>query len=110
MVGRLVARDLPFSTQAIDLTLAITPTFPLAEGWTVSGKTGTGFQRRPDGTNDRDRQLGWFIGWARQGARTVIFARLIEDSGPEPVSAGLRARDTMLADVPVLLRQANGRP
>lgn len=109
MVRRLVARDLPFSAQAIDLTLAVMPTFPLAEGWTVSGKTGTGFQRRPDGTYDRDRQLGWFIGWARQGARTAVFARLLEDSGPEPVSAGLRARDTMLADLPALLRPADGR-
>ena len=110
MVRRLVRRELPFSPQAIDLTMSIVPTFPLANAWTVWGKTGTGSQRRPDGTNDRDRQFGWFVGWARQGPRTVVFARLLEDDGPEPVSAGLRARDSMLADLPVLLRQTDGRP
>ncbi len=108
IVRRLIKRELPFSAQAMDNTLSIMPTFPSENGWTVWGKTGTGSRRRPDGTNDPERQFGWFVGWARRGPRTVIFARLIEDDRPDAVSAGPRARDSMLTDLPVLLHETAG--
>lgn len=74
-----------------------------AGGWRVSGKTGTGFQLRPDGTSDPDRQVGWFVGWAQRQGTTLVFARLIEDEERSVgVRAGLRARDTLLADWPGL--------
>jgi beta-lactamase class D len=64
----------------------------------MSGKTGTGFQRRADATTDPDRQVGWFVGWATREGRMVVFARLLEDEQPERVNAGLRARDALLSD------------
>ncbi|MFN8061664.1 MAG: penicillin-binding transpeptidase domain-containing protein, partial [Vicinamibacterales bacterium] len=93
----------PFSTRAHDLTMATMPSFA-ADDWTVFGKTGTGNVRRADGTLDDDRAFGWFVGWARRGDRTVVFARLLKDDGPNEVAAGLRARSSMLADLPGLLR------
>lgn len=100
---RLWNRRLPVSAESIDKTLAIMPPFPLADGWTAYGKTGTGFERKPDGSPDRDRQFGWFVGWAIKGERTVLFARLIKDDRKTEGYAGPRARDAMLADLPALL-------
>ncbi len=45
-------------------TIASMPVFPAGGGWTVRGVTGTGFQRMADGARDRNRQFGWFVGWA----------------------------------------------
>jgi beta-lactamase class D len=96
-VRRLLRRELPVSRAAIDQTMAIMP-MASTGGWHVRGKTGTGLSRRADGSNDGDRQIGWFVGWARRAQQTLVFARLVEDEHAEPVRAGLRARDSLLAD------------
>ena len=100
-VRRLIRRELPVSLSAIDWTMAIMPV-AMSGGWRISGKTGTGFQRRADGTSDSDRQVGWFVGWAQREGRTLVFARVIEDQRREDVRAGLRARDALVADWPAL--------
>ena len=101
-VRRMIRRQLPVSRAAIDRTMALMPV-AVTGGWRVSGKTGTGFVRRADGTNDPDRQVGWFVGWATREGRTVVFARLLEDEWPERVNAGLRARDALLGDWAALM-------
>ena len=98
----LILRDLPFSAEAVEKTIASMPVFPARGGWTVRGVTGTGFQRKSDGTRDPNRQFGWFVGWAERGASRVVFVRLVEDEGPERVPAGIRAHDTLLAELPGL--------
>jgi beta-lactamase class D len=100
---RLLKRELPVSAQARDMTMAIMPAFA-SEGWAVRGKTGSGFQRGQDGKPDRSRQFGWFVGWAERGNRTVVLARLIRDERKESSVASFRARDSLLADLPALLR------
>jgi len=80
-------------------TRAVVPAFPLPGGGTVHGKTGAGLIRRPDGTLDRSRYFGWFVGWAEIGRRRLAFARLIEDESQETIPAGFRARDAMLAEL-----------
>jgi len=102
-VRMLLLRDLLFSAEAVEKTIASMPVFPAGGGWTVRGVTGTGFQRMADGTRDRNRQFGWFVGWAERAARRVVFVRLVEDEGPERVPAGVRARDTVLAEFPGLV-------
>ena len=101
-VRRMIRRELPVSRAAIDRTMAIMP-MASTGSWRIHGKTGTGSQRRPDGTNDSDRQVGWFVGWAQRDGRTLVFTRVIEDERPERVRAGLRARDMLLADWPTLV-------
>ena len=101
-VRRMIRRQLPVSRAAIDRTMALMPV-AVTGGWRVSGKTGTGFVRRADGSNDPDRQVGWFVGWATREGRTVVFARLLEDGWPERVNAGLRARDALLGDWAALM-------
>ena len=99
---KLVNRQLPVSPRALDMTLVIVETIPAAGGWTVQGKTGMAYPRLPNGEFDMAHPYGWFVGWAKQGARTVVFARLIQDDKPEPGTAGVRARDALLAKLPRL--------
>jgi beta-lactamase class D len=102
---RLVRRELPVSRSATARTMAIMSSKDV-DGWRISGKTGTGLRRLDDGTNDRARQVGWFVGWATRNGRTLVFARLIEDDQTESVRAGWRARDTLFADWATLMAQA----
>jgi beta-lactamase class D len=99
---KLLAYKLPASRAAHDATLAIVPVFPPANGWTVHGKTGTGRLRNAD-AKDPDRQFGWFVGWAEKGGHRIVFARLIKDDEAIQSFAGPRARDALLAELPVLL-------
>lgn len=99
----LLAYKLPFSKMAIDRTLFIMPTFPLADGWVVSGKTGNDFLRKPDGERDRDRQFGWFVGWAEKNGRKLVFAELIKDEVKIEEPASGRARADILAFLPGLI-------
>lgn len=100
---RLLKRELPVSAKAYDMTLAVMPTFPLSDGWTAYAKTGSGFQPSPNGSPNRDRQFGWFVGWAQKGESRILFARLIRDERKETSVASFRARDSLLADLPALI-------
>jgi beta-lactamase class D len=100
---KLLTYHLPVSWAAHDATLAIIPVFPLANGWTAHGKTGTGFQPGADGVNDPNRQFGWFVGWAEKSGHRIVFVRLIKDDAAIQGPAGLRARDALLAELPALL-------
>lgn len=81
------------------------PGCPAGDGWTVTGKTGSGFQRQPDGTLDRSLALGWFVGWASKAGRTVIFTNLLLDKSPQPGYGGLRCRDAFLDALPTLVKE-----
>ncbi|WP_052003405.1 class D beta-lactamase [Microvirga sp. BSC39] len=100
---RLLKGELPVSAKAHDMTLAVMPTFPLPDGWTAHAKTGSGFQPSRDGSPNRERQFGWFVGWAQKGERRILFARLIRDERKETSVASFRARDSLLADLPALI-------
>lgn len=97
---RLLSRKLPASPQAVAQTLAIIETSALPGGWTVSGKTGAAYPRRADGSFDRARSWGWFVGWAGKGDRSLIFARLNQDEKREKGSAGIRAKREFLRQWP----------
>lgn len=99
-VGRFVRRELPVSAHAYEMTEAIIEKHDLPNGWTVSGKTGAGFSVKKDGTANRNRPFGWYVGWATKGDRTVVFARLREFSKRQKMSPGLGARDEMLEKLP----------
>ena len=102
-LGRLGRGELPASAEAQALAVAVQPVFTVADGWVVRGKTGNGYQRRADGSLDEARQIGWFVGWAERNGRRITFARLLKDSGPRQGPASFAARDSLLADLPILL-------
>lgn len=100
---RLGRGELPVSAESQRRTVEILPVLALPDGWTARGKTGTGFQRGADGATRRDRQLGWYVGWAERDGRRIAFARLVMDEAKVPGAAGPRARDSLAADWPALV-------
>ncbi len=100
---KLLKHDLGVSEEAYKMTEAILPSFPAADGWTVTGKTGSGFQKKPDGTLDRTMHIGWFVGWATKEDRRVIFAELLIDEKPQEGYGGLRARKALIEALPQIV-------
>lgn len=94
---KVVNRQLGVKDRAYEMTSAITKIADGPAGWDVHGKTGT--SGRSGGA------LGWFVGWASNGQQTFVFARLIQDDESQPTAtpAGVRARESLLADLPHLV-------
>ncbi|KVE42077.1 OXA-42 family class D beta-lactamase [Burkholderia sp. BDU5] len=102
-LSKMLNRKLPVSAKAIDMTEQIVDTTTLADGAVVHGKTGMAYPLLADGTRDEAHGFGWFVGWITRGKETLVFARLTQDEGKQPVSAGIRTRDAFLRDLPQLL-------
>lgn len=100
---RVVNRNLPLTPKAYDTTARLLKLQTLPGGWEIYGKTGTAAPVLPDGRDDHARTYGWFVGWATKGQRTVVFARLVLEPAQEGSSAGPRARETFLRDLPARL-------
>ena len=94
----LINRQLPVQPHAIDMTLAVVESWQTPGGWVVSGKTGSAYPRLADGSLDRTKGWGWFVGWAQHDGSTIVFAQLNQDERRESVSGGLRARDLLLGE------------
>lgn len=101
---RLLTLQLPISQRAVEATVAIVEQAKLVDGWAIAGKTGSAYPRRADGSFDRARGWGWYVGWAVKGDRRVVFARLDQDERRHAQSGGLRARDALLAAWPAIAR------
>lgn len=92
-LGKVVNRQLGVSAHAYAMTAQLTQWRQSPEGWRINGKTGTG-----DG-------YGWYVGWASKGARTYVFARLIQKEKTDAANAptGVLARDGLLEEFPALV-------
>ncbi|UVK45653.1 class D beta-lactamase [Mesorhizobium sp. AR07] len=100
---KLLARKLPVSAKAYDMTNAIIPTFKAGD-WTVQGKTGsTGLRNEADKIQDK-RSLGWFVGWAQKDGHQIVFARLVVDTSRTDMPKGLKTRASFLKDLPQLVK------
>ncbi|UJW85141.1 class D beta-lactamase [Devosia sp. SL43] len=106
---RLATGQLPVSTHAMQTTLAIMQQRQSDNGWHMVGKTGSAFPRNADGSFNRARGWGWYVGMATKGARTLVFVRLNQDESRQSVSGGLRARDELLAEWPELMAEVPAR-
>lgn len=98
-LARLYHRSLPVGRAAQDMTHRIIGSWS-AGGWTVRGKTGSAFPRKADGSFDRARGWGWFVGWAEKDGRALVFARLDQDEKRTAGPGGMRARDLFLGEFP----------
>jgi beta-lactamase class D len=99
-LGKLANHRLPVRSQAFDLVDEIVEHRPVGDGWEAYGKTGMAFPRKADESFDEARAYGWFVGWAVKGEQTLVFARLIQDDRKEAGTAGNRARDAFLNELP----------
>jgi bla regulator protein BlaR1 len=96
---KLVNHTLPVSTQAIETTTQLLKVATLGNGWDVYGKTGTAAVERRDGSADDAQNIGWFVGWAVKGGRTVVFARLTQQSSDSKRAAGPQTRADFLEEL-----------
>lgn len=102
-MSRFVTGQLPVSRHATEATMSIMQRRETPDGWQFIGKTGSAFPRHADGSFDRERGWGWYIGLARRGEQALVFVRLDQDESRQPVSGGLRARDALLDHWPALI-------
>jgi len=100
---KLVRQELPVSQYAHEQTARLLKVKDLPNGWQVYGKTGTGAPVGPDGKDDYRRSYGWFVGWATNGQRTIVFARLAQDERLIEGAAGPRLKEAFLRDLPAQL-------
>ena len=70
---KLVLHTLPVSSYALAMTKAIIPHKVLDSGWTLYGKTGSGFEE------DEAHKIAWYVGWVEKKEEIFIFALLIKD-------------------------------
>ena len=99
-------RKLPVSEAAIERTIEVVESTSTEGGWTVSGKTGSAYPRNADGSFNRARGWGWFVGWATRDDAVVVFARLDQDEQRQKRSGGLRAREAFLEAWPALAEKS----
>ena len=90
------------SSDAYRLTRETLPSYPGEGGWTIRGKSGSGWLRNEAGQIDRSRPQGWFVGWGERQGRTVAFARLQVGTEPSTTPGGTLARNFMLQNLSTL--------
>lgn len=95
---RMLAGDLPVSEAALENTVSILDYGQRPGGWRVRGKTGSGLPRDENGSLKWGEPFGWFVGWAEHDGRTVVFARLVQESEKPERPAGPKTRDELFAD------------
>lgn len=100
---KLVRHELPVSPRAVEQTATLLRLDDLPNGWRVYGKTGTGAPVGADGKDDFSRSHGWFVGWASNGKRTIVFARLAQDEKKVEGAAGPRTKEAFLRQLPAQL-------
>jgi beta-lactamase class D len=99
---KLVNRTLPVAPDVFDKVYESVEMTPLPNGLNVHGKTGSAFPRKADGSFDRARAYGWFVGWASKGDRTIVFARLEQNDKEGSGGGGNRVRESFLKELPSL--------
>ncbi|MGB3500237.1 MAG: class D beta-lactamase [Mesorhizobium sp.] len=96
-IARLASGELPAKPDAMAKTAQILDVHAAA-GWTIKGKTGSAYPRNADGTLNRARGWGWYVGWAERDDARLIVVRLRQDTRREEISGGLRTRASVLDD------------
>lgn len=100
---KLFNGQLPVSQHAMTTTISILQQRTSADGWQLRGKTGSAFPRFADGNFDRAHGWGWYVGAASKGDDQLVFVRLTQDDKRVEGSTGLRTRDALIAEWPVLV-------
>ena len=98
----LVQGTLPAAPQAMASARALVQQQEAGD-WVLHGKTGGAYPRRADRSFDYARGWGWYVGWATQGERTLVFVRLTQARERSQTSPGLLTRDAFVQDWPGLI-------
>lgn len=75
---------------------SIIPQEDFINNWVLHGKTGTSFFRHDDGSWDKTKQMGWYIGWIEKYRQKYVFAYAIDEMDTNPkLGAGLTAKQRL---------------
>ncbi len=85
-IEKILQSKSPVKKEALQFTRNLLYLEVLPEGWKLYGKTGVGDLLHKDGSHDRTRQRGWFVGWIERGDRKVVFANYLEEETPKNVN------------------------
>lgn len=102
-VRGVLSQKFKITPRAYEMTMAIIPEFKAENGWTVKGKTGSGWLLNAAGAQDKTKPQGWFVGWAEKGNRKIVFAKLVLTEDAKASPGGPIARDAFLAELPKLI-------
>ncbi|MDZ4310976.1 MAG: penicillin-binding transpeptidase domain-containing protein, partial [Cypionkella sp.] len=77
---RMIEGKLPVSVSAVEQTKILMDNGEQSRGWHIYGKTGAGMPFGADGKLLKGQPFGWYVGWAENKGRKIVFARLIRFS------------------------------
>jgi len=101
-VSDFLNERLGVSSDAYRLTRETLPSYPAEGGWTIRGKSGSGWLKNEGGQIDKSRPQGWFVGWGERQGRTVLFVRLQVGVEASSTPGGTLARNFMLQNLAAL--------
>ena len=100
---------LPVSRHAFEMTDQITAITPSPQGWSVHGKTGSGFPQNADGSDDRAHGWGWFVGWASKRSISTIRIQLIPSIPIEETVGAMAELVSAVKDCTIGVLEASAR-
>lgn len=107
-LAKVRGRSLGVAPRAYALLDSIVTRFPGPDGWTVAGKTGSGFPKDASGAVVAGRSVGWFVGWLERGGKApLLFMRREIDLAPAGTYGGPNARQALLTGLPSWLAKVD---
>lgn len=97
---KMLEGKLPVSAKSLAMTKNILFIEELLGGWKFFGKTGSC-------DIDKNRQTGWFVGWAEKEKRQIIFANYLEVEEKLDYSGGKKAKEQMREKLLTLITDEN---
>jgi beta-lactamase class D len=96
---KLLSNQLPVSKKARQMTRKILFIERLPNGWDLYGKIGAGLYASAGGSQKKDRQMGWYVGWIQKGDRQIIFVSYVEDIYKGDLDVRQRAQEKARAEI-----------
>ena len=107
---KLIDNELPVSQKSMEMTKKILFVENWTNGWKFYGKTGSGFLLNNDGSRNKEKPIGWFVGWVQNGNKTIVFTHYIEGKNGEEYkdfSSGKKAKEIAKEKLMQLISETN---
>ncbi len=103
-ITKILQNKLPVTIASVDVTREILFVSQIAQ-FKLFGKTGSGYQLDSNGVYNKDKQLGWFVGWLEDSTKNkhYVFAYLLENENSEKAITGLRAKEKAIIKIKTVL-------
>ena len=95
-ITRMITGKLPVDQFSVEQTKALMKVKEPIDGWTVYGKTGAGLPFGEDDKRLKGKPFSWYVGWAENETRTIVFAQLLRFDERPKQRPGPLARQHMM--------------